>query len=63
MLVRTLEGLRLVTGTVAHRRIGARADRVRAIDVVRRLLIVASVGLAFILAIQLFSAGTLALPW
>lgn len=55
--------MRLAAGTVAHRQIGARSDRVRAIDVVRRLLIVVSVGLAFILAIQLFSAGRLALPW
>jgi hypothetical protein len=54
---------RLVEGTVAHRQIGARADRVRAIELLWRLLIVATSGLVAILAIQLFSAGRLVLPW
>jgi hypothetical protein len=54
---------RLVEGTVAHRQIGARADRVRAIELLRRLLIVATCGLVAILAIQLFSADRLVLPW
>jgi hypothetical protein len=54
---------RLMEGTVAHRQIGARADRVRAIELLRRLLIVATCGLVAILAIQLFSAGRLVLPW
>ena len=54
---------RLAAGTLAHQQIGARADRVRAIDLVWRLLIVASLGLAVILAIQLFSEGTLAVQW
>ena len=54
---------RLAAGTVAHQQIGARADRVRAIDLVWRLLIVASLGLAVILALHLFSAGMLAVPW
>ncbi len=54
---------RLVAGTVAHRQIGARVDRVRAIELVRRLLIVASCGVLAILMIQVLSAGMLPLPW
>jgi hypothetical protein len=52
-----------VEGAVAHQQIGARADRLRAIELLRRFLIVATCGLVAILAIQLFSGGTLALPW
>ena len=63
-VARDAEGAeRLVEGTVAHRNIGARADRVRAIELVRRLLIVAICGLATILLVQLFSADRLAFPW
>jgi hypothetical protein len=54
---------RLAAGTVAHRQIGGRADRVRATELGRRMLIVASFGLAIILPIELLSGGTLALPW
>jgi hypothetical protein len=54
---------RLVAGTVAHRQIGARADWVRAIELLRRLLIVATCGLVAIVVIQLFSAGRLVFPW
>lgn len=63
-VAREAEGAeRLVEGTVAHRSIGARADRVRAIELVRRLLIVAMFGVATILLVQLFGAGRLVLPW
>ena len=62
-VARDAEGAeRLVEGTVAHRSIGVRADRVRAIELVRRLLIVAMCAVATILLVQLFSAGRLALP-
>ena len=53
---------RLAEGTVAHQRIGARADRLRTIELVRRSLIVAICGLAAILLVQLVSGGTLAIP-
>lgn len=63
-VARSAEGAeRLVEGTVAHRKIGARADRVRAIEFVRRLLIVAICGLATILLVQFLNAASLAFPW
>src|SRR5262249_6200207 len=54
---------RLVDGTAAHRQIGARANRLRTIELVRRFLIVAICGLAAVLLVELFGGGTLTAPW
>lgn len=54
---------RLLEGTVAHRQVGARADGLRSIELVRRLVMLAICGLAIILLVEFFSAGALALPW
>jgi hypothetical protein len=53
----------LLQGTIAHRHVGARTDRLRAIELLRRWLIVAICGLATILLLLLLSARGLALPW
>jgi hypothetical protein len=53
----------LVEGIGAHRHIGARADRLRAIELVRRFLIIAFCGLATLFVVQLLSAARLALSW
>jgi hypothetical protein len=60
-LLGTLEGLS--AWWKVPLRIGTSADRLRTIELVRRFLIVAICGLAAVLVVQLFSGGTLAIPW
>jgi hypothetical protein len=53
----------LEAGTVAHRRIGARTDRLRSIELVRRLVALAICALTTIVLFQALSNGVLRLPW
>ena len=53
---------RLQEGIGAHRDIGARTDRLRAIELACRVLIVVICGLAAIVLTQLISGGTLRVP-
>jgi hypothetical protein len=63
-VARNASGLeRLEAGSVAHRRIGARTDRLRSIELVRRLVALAICALTTIVLFQLLSDGVLALPW
>jgi hypothetical protein len=50
-------------GISAHRDIGARADRLRAIEFVRQALIVFICALAAIVLIQLLTGGAPRVPW
>ena len=54
---------RLLEGISAHRNIGARTDRLRAIELARRVLIFLMFGLAIAVLAQLLSGGTLRIPW
>jgi len=53
---------RLLEGVCAHRDIGTRTDRLRAIELACRVLIVVLCGLAAIVLTQLISGGALRLP-
>jgi hypothetical protein len=53
---------RLVDGTAARRRLGARADRLRTIELVRLLIVVICL-LAMVLLVQILGGGTFARPW
>jgi hypothetical protein len=52
----------LQEGISAHRDIGARTDRLRAIELACRILIVVICGLAAIVLTQLISGSTLRVP-
>jgi len=54
---------RLLEGISAHRDIGARADRLRAMELARGILIVVICGLAAIVLIQLLTGGVQRGPW
>ena len=54
---------RLQEGLSAHRNIGPRTDRLRAIELARRVLTVLMFGLAVAVLAQLLSGGTLRIPW
>jgi hypothetical protein len=53
---------RLLEGVCAHRGIGTRTDRLRAIELACGVLIIVLCGLAAIVLTQLISSGTLRLP-
>jgi hypothetical protein len=53
----------LAKGIAAHQHVGARADRLRAIERTRRWLILVLCGLGIALLVQLFNSGGSVLPW
>lgn len=53
----------MLEGISAHRDIGARADRLRTMELARGILIVVICGLAAIVLIQLLTGGVQRGPW
>lgn len=63
-VIQSVDGVeRLSEGIKTHRNIGARADRLRAIEFVRQALIVFICGFAASVLIQLLTGGALRVPW